>query len=425
MLKLVIVLLMSLFTAIYLRLGALKNFATLGIFGCLSKNDLICLPFCVTFGFVVYACIVFDGYREGKCVYGGENSACVFSVYLGLLATVIGFTLACVGWFINWFKYIAISRLFGFGLSIASLMCFCFSFSAYNWQTGGSGDHFTVSAFVALAFQFLSFVLWTLYSVIELFYWLMGKRGRMRTGDENLSSGYMKVCRPEESRRVGASPVTSCDYKNLCFRYLKSLGISDKYFHPRYDSCYCPKCHSSRGDDDCYSRGVPPRWYALPKGWCRFGLRAKDPAKDWHVAFHGTTPDRVISILQSGLVAAGSVTKRGEEVLERSGHYTPTTKPYNEFDTRQIFVSPTILYAGRLEYAKCRETYFDSVSGGHYRHQVAFQVWIKPSSYNISPSTVADPRPIDINFSNSELEWSTKQKRAIRVYGLLIKLTKQ
>jgi hypothetical protein len=46
-LKLVIVLLMSLFTAIYLRLGALKNFATLGIFGCLSKNDLICLPFCV------------------------------------------------------------------------------------------------------------------------------------------------------------------------------------------------------------------------------------------------------------------------------------------------------------------------------------------------------------------------------------------
>jgi hypothetical protein len=82
-------------------------------------------------------------------------------------------------------------------------MCFCFSFSAYNWQTGGSGDHFTVSAFVALAFQFLSFVLWTLYSVIELFYWLMGKRGRMRTGDENLSSGYMKVCRPEESRRVG------------------------------------------------------------------------------------------------------------------------------------------------------------------------------------------------------------------------------
>jgi hypothetical protein len=41
-------------------------------------------------------------------------------------------------------------------------MCFCFSFSAYNWQTGGSGDHFTVSAFVALAFQFLSFVLWVI-----------------------------------------------------------------------------------------------------------------------------------------------------------------------------------------------------------------------------------------------------------------------
>jgi hypothetical protein len=45
------------------------------------------------FSFVVYVCVVVDGYTEGECVYDGENAACVFSVYMGLLATVIAFAL--------------------------------------------------------------------------------------------------------------------------------------------------------------------------------------------------------------------------------------------------------------------------------------------------------------------------------------------
>ena len=38
----------------------------------------------------------------------------------------------------------------------------------------------------------------------------------------------------------------------------------------------------------------------------------------------------------------GDMTERGEKVFERSGHYTPSSKPYSEFDTKQIFLSPTI-----------------------------------------------------------------------------------
>jgi hypothetical protein len=138
-----------------------------------------------------------------------------------------------------------------------------------------------------------------------------------------------------------------------------------------YDICFCQECHEEREDDDYYNRGNPPKLYALPIEWCRFGLRIryilqvfsrlclnssacnrKSAPDSWHIAFHGTTPDRVLSILESGLVPAGGVTDRGEEVFERSGHFTPSRKPYSEFDTKQIFVSPTIRYAGREEYAK-------------------------------------------------------------------------
>ena len=106
----------------------------------------------------MYVCVVVDGYRGGKCVYDGENSACVFSIYLGLLATVIGFTLLIVGWFSVSDAYLPISRFSGCSLSLAFLVCF--SFSAHNWHDDGSGDHFTVSARAALAFQFFSFFLW-------------------------------------------------------------------------------------------------------------------------------------------------------------------------------------------------------------------------------------------------------------------------
>jgi hypothetical protein len=191
-----------------------------------------------------------------------------------------------------------------------------------------------------------------------------------------------------------------------------------------YDICFCQECHEEREDDDYYNRGNPPKLYALPIEWCRFGLRIRKSAPDsWHIAFHGTTPDRVLSILESGLVPAGGVTDRGEEVFERSGHFTPSRKPYSEFDTKQIFVSPTIRYAGREEYAKFGKLYFDSITGENYLPQVAFQVWIKPESYKIDRSTILDQSQIDPRFSNSELEWSTKDKNDTIVYGLLLKLS--
>ena len=56
--------------------------------------------------------------------------------------------------------------------------------------------------------------------------------------------------------------------------------------------------------------------------------------------------------------------------------------------------------------------------------KVAFKVKIRPDSYAISQQTVQRPggSRIDENFANDELEWSTKHRKAIILYGLLVKL---
>ena len=55
--------------------------------------------------------------------------------------------------------------------------------------------------------------------------------------------------------------------------WLWSTLISEKYFDPQCDMCYCLRCHRQRGDLDYYTRGVPAKDYALPVGWSRLSLR--------------------------------------------------------------------------------------------------------------------------------------------------------
>ena len=58
-----------------------------------------------------------------------------------------------------------------------------------------------------------------------------------------------------------------------------------------------------------------------------------------------------------------------------------------------------------------------------YSAKVAFKLWIDPDSYKVSPQTVqVASSQIDDHFSNSELEWSTKCRKAIFLCGLMVKL---
>ena len=58
----------------------------------------------------------------------------------------------------------------------------------------------------------------------------------------------------------------------------------------------------------------------------------------------------------------------------------------------------------------------------NYKCKVAFQVLIKPDSYKVARETLGyGQKPIDSEFDNSEIEWSTKEYGTTILYGLLIK----
>ncbi|KAI8506477.1 E3 ubiquitin-protein ligase mib1 [Branchiostoma belcheri] len=215
-----------------------------------------------------------------------------------------------------------------------------------------------------------------------------------------------------------------CPYMQKCMKFKTSLKLKDGFFDGRFNMCYCRNCHLSRGDQDYYKRGVPQKDYGLPVGWCRFSLKVPPRAtalevfQKWHVAFHGTTVGALESILNTGdLIKAGDKTMEGSTLSERDGHYKDSWKPAG-FDTKQVFVSPSIHYAGLPAYAKTSSFNHRDKT---YEAKVALQLYIKPGSYKVSASTVAR-KNIDKRFSDSEIEWSTDRHGVIIVYGLLVKL---
>ena len=54
--------------------------------------------------------------------------------------------------------------------------------------------------------------------------------------------------------------------------------------------------------------------------------------------------------------------------------------------------------------------------------KTVLQLCINPDSYQVGPQTIAATSEIDPKFSNQEIEWSTKQRGSIILYGLLVKL---
>jgi len=54
--------------------------------------------------------------------------------------------------------------------------------------------------------------------------------------------------------------------------------------------------------------------------------------------------------------------------------------------------------------------------------KTVLQLCINPDSYQVAPQTIGATSEIDPKFSNQEIEWSTKQRGSIILYGLLVKL---
>eukprot|EP01083_Nonionella_stella_P061227 159596_1 len=231
-----------------------------------------------------------------------------------------------------------------------------------------------------------------------------------------------------------------CNTMSLAYKAMRKLKIPSDFNDKANDYCFCRNCHSQRREPVEYLRGSPRSKYVLPIGWTRFGLKVpKGKCKmnnvwqNWHVAYHGCSIDTAREIFKSGLtlLKPGDVTINGQRLRVGGGHIKKPfrrkneySKEYEQFDPSNIFVSPSIKYASSDYYAKP----FNVDSGRGLRAKCVFQLRIRPGSYSIGQETIGATEKdiiVDTRFSNSELEWYTKENIGICVYGLCIKLIQE
>ncbi|XP_072020610.1 uncharacterized protein [Amphiura filiformis] len=142
---------------------------------------------------------------------------------------------------------------------------------------------------------------------------------------------------------------------------------------------------------------------------------------DWNVAFHGTTPDKLIHIVEGGeLLFPGDTTMNGETVQEVAGHFNNISKP-DGFNTKQVFLSPSIKYAGCEAYAKKRRIHLAS-SGRYVYVRTVIQVRIKPDRFQVGPQTIGRSDPIDPPLDNDSIEWSTTARNCVIPTAVLIQV---
>ena len=67
-------------------------------------------------------------------------------------------------------------------------------------------------------------------------------------------------------------------------------------------------------------------------------------------------------------------------------------------------------------------SFLDPVTKKALNAKVVLQLYINPDSYQVGPQTIAATSEIDPKFSNQEIEWFTKERGSIILYGLLVKL---
>ncbi|XP_028847301.1 neuralized-like protein 4 [Denticeps clupeoides] len=229
------------------------------------------------------------------------------------------------------------------------------------------------------------------------------------------------------------NPNKTCEYQALCSRFKDLLTLPDGYFNEdaKYNLCYCESCHKLRGDEAYYKRGEPPRDYALPFGWCRFALRIKphcevsNAFKKWHIAYHGTSVaalrraldhSQLLSAESSSIFSVAPVKTEGQ-----GGYGEPEENSAPDREIPRVQLSPTMRYSG-LEVFAPKVRFRDPRSHRCHQAQVGFQVCVRPGSYKVGPQSLGASEPLDQRFSNSEIEWITKEKGGTLLYGLLVRV---
>uniref|UniRef100_A0A8C4EKB9 Neuralized-like protein 4 n=1 Tax=Dicentrarchus labrax TaxID=13489 RepID=A0A8C4EKB9_DICLA len=228
------------------------------------------------------------------------------------------------------------------------------------------------------------------------------------------------------------NPNKTCEYQALCSRFKDLLTLPDGYFNEdaKYNLCYCESCHKLRGDEAYYKRGEPPRDYALPFGWCRFALRIKphcevsNALKKWHIAYHGTSVGALRRTLDHSQLLPGTSSIFSVSPVKAegpNGYSEPDENSAPGREVPRVRLSPTMRYSG-MEIFAPKVQFQDPRSHRCHQAQVGFQVCVRPGSYKVGPQTLNHSEPLDPRFSNSEIEWITKEQGGTLLYGLLIRV---
>lgn len=202
---------------------------------------------------------------------------------------------------------------------------------------------------------------------------------------------------------------------------LERAPINFSAFHSSFsDLCFCTSCEPQRMMTRANSK------YALPTGWFGFGIHIRDDflnqrskIENWLVAYHGTSLDRIFSILnERKIMFPGDTLKDGTVLAIKHGN-CGAKKP-------AIYVSPTICYATHPVYAPAF-----SFQGKYV--QVALQCRVKPGSFEKYHETLGNLRHdhidpeirksgvYDPEFSDQEIEWIAYDKEGVVPYRLLVR----
>ena len=79
-----------------------------------------------------------------------------------------------------------------------------------------------------------------------------------------------------------------------------------------------------------------------------------------------------------------------------------------------------VFFATHTVISTCR--FIDPLTKKQHEARVAFQVRIRPKSYTKGKLTIKFSGQIDDKFLNNEIEWATKERGAVILYGLLTKI---
>ncbi|XP_072014019.1 uncharacterized protein [Amphiura filiformis] len=221
-----------------------------------------------------------------------------------------------------------------------------------------------------------------------------------------------------------------CSYYKQCLEVTRMLNLSDKLLDlkSRVNKCYCDDCHTRRGESYSFRDGPGSHnLYTKPVGWGRIMLSLPPRAehlnifKKWNAAFHGTAPDIILPIVEGGeLLFPGDKTMHGETLREVAGHFNDDSKP-DGFNTKQVFLSPSIKYSGCEVYAKKGRMYLQSM-GRHVYVRTVLQVRVKPDQFIVGPQTIGRSDPIDPPIDNKTIEWALSARNSVIPTAVLIQV---